>query len=210
MRLVVGRKITPFDRAALDERAAGYERVLVDVGTGVGNALLRRARREPKTFFIGIDPAAANLREASDRAHRQPHRGGVPNLVFLVGAAHDLPGELAGIADEVTVVLPWGSLLQLVLLADEQFISRLGGLMKPDARLEMLVSVAESDVGAGKINFDEERARALAIEYERHGLKLERLQLAEESDVDRLGSSWGRRLAIPRRRQAWILAFRRK
>jgi 16S rRNA (adenine(1408)-N(1))-methyltransferase len=74
--------------------------------------LLRRARREPNTFFIGVDAAADNLREASDRAHRQPARGGVGNLAFVAAAANDLPGDLAGIADEVTVVLPWGSLLQ--------------------------------------------------------------------------------------------------
>lgn len=207
MRQVVGRKVTQLDAEELRLRAAGFDHVLVDVGTGVGNALLRRARREPKTFFIGVDAAADNLREASDRAHRQPARGGVSNLTFLVAGANDLPGDLAGIADEVTVVLPWGSLLQVVLLADEVFLGKLKALLKPDGRLELLISVAESDVGAGKIDFDEAKARALAADYEKLGLKPEGLKMADELDIARLGSSWGRRLAIPRRRQAWILLF---
>jgi len=207
MRLVVGRRQTPLDAGALRERASGFAQVLVDVGTGVGNALLRRARREPETFFIGVDAAADNLREASDRAHRQPARGGVNNLAFVAAAANDLPGDLAGIADEVTVVLPWGSLLQVVLLADPVFAGKLLALLQPTGRVEMLVSVAESDVGAGKIDFDEEKARTLATDYGKVGLKAEEIRLADEQDVERLGSSWGRRLAIPRRRQAWILRF---
>ena len=80
-------------------------------------------------------------------------------------------------------------------------------VLKPGGRVEMLVSVAESDVGAGKIEFDEAKARALAADYDKLGLRAEEIRLADESDVDRLGSSWGRRLAIPRRRQAWILRF---
>jgi 16S rRNA (adenine(1408)-N(1))-methyltransferase len=207
VREVVGRKVTKLDPAAVRARASEFEHVLVDVGTGVGNALLRRARREPGTFFIGVDAAADNLREASDRAQRQPARGGVGNLVFVVAAANDLPGDLAGIADEVTVVLPWGSLLQVVLLPDPVFVSRLQALLKPKGTVEMLVSVGESDVGAGSIDFDETRARALAADYDRLGLKPTEIRLAEAADVDRLGSSWGRRLAIPRRRQAWILRF---
>ena len=207
MRQVVGRKVTPLDAVALRERTAAFEHVLVDVGTGVGNALLRRARHEPNTFFIGVDAAADNLREASDRAHRQPARGGVGNLAFVAAAANDLPGDLAGIADEVTVVLPWGSLLQVVLLADPVFLGKVSAVLKPAGRLELLVSVAESDVGAGKIDFDEAKARALAAEYSKLGLKPDEIRLADESDVERLGSSWGRRLAIPRRRQAWILSF---
>jgi hypothetical protein len=95
----------------------------------------------------------------------------------------------------------------VVLLADPVFLGKVSAVLKPAGRLELLVSVAESDVGAGKIDFDEAKARALAAEYSKLGLKPDEIRLADESDVERLGSSWGRRLAIPRRRQAWILSF---
>src|SRR3954447_16255556 len=91
VRLVVGRQQTPLDTVALRERAAAFENVLVDVGTGAGNALLRRARREPQTFFIGVDAVADNMREASNRAHRQPARGGVTNVIFVAAAGGPTP-----------------------------------------------------------------------------------------------------------------------
>lgn len=205
MRQVVGRKLIELDPRTLRARAAHYGRVVVDVGTGAGSALLRRARRDPASFFIGVDAAADNMREASDRAQRQSSRGGVANAIFVVAAAGELPGDLAAIADEVTVVLPWGSLLHGVLEADHDLYGRLRDLLKPNGTLEMLISVAVSDVGAGSIDFDEDRAVGLAANLEGLGLRAVDVRRAEQSDVDRLGSSWGRRLQIPSRRQAWVI-----
>lgn len=210
MRYVVGRNIAQLDADKLRVRAARYGRTVIDVGTGGGTALVRRARREAETFFIGIDPAAERMREASHRAARPADRGGALNASFVAAAADDLPGSLAEAADEVTVVLPWGSLMQGVLSADTVMVGRLVGLLRPGGRLELLVSVVEADAATGSAPIDEERAHSLAAEYGKLGLETEEVRLADEPDVDRLGSSWGRRLGIPRRRQAWILRFTRR
>lgn len=207
MRYVVGRNIAELDSDKLRRRVAAYGRVILDVGTGGGTALLRRARRAPDVYFIGIDAAAERMREASHRGARLPERGGSPNVSFVAAAADELPGGLANMADEASVVLPWGSLLQGVLAADEVMVGRLIGLLRDGGRLELLLSVAESDNAVDSPPLDEGRARALATDYERLGLKTEEVRLAEESDIDRLGSSWGRRLGIPSHRQAWILRF---
>ena len=207
MRHVVGRFINELDGERLRAKAAQWPRTVIDVGTGGGTALVRRARREPDTFFIGVDAAAERMREASHRAARPQDRGGAYNINFVAAAADDLPGPLADTADEVTVVLPWGSLLQGVLSADEAMVRRLVGLLRDGGRLELLLSVEESDLVVGSPAVDEQRARQLAADYEGLGLASEEIRLADGSDIDRLGSSWGRRLGIPERRQAWILRF---
>jgi 16S rRNA (adenine(1408)-N(1))-methyltransferase len=206
VRHVVGRKIAELDVEELHARLAGHERVVVDVGTGAGAALLRRARHEPGAFFIGLDADADSMRDASARAVRQPTRGGVANIAFVAAGADELPGALAAVADEVTVVLPWGSLLRAVLAADSA-VGGLVALLRPGGKLELLLSVAQSDVAVGAPPFDADQAAALAAEYERLGLARLEVRLADEADVERLGSSWGRRLGIPRRRQAWLLSF---
>jgi 16S rRNA (adenine(1408)-N(1))-methyltransferase len=210
MRFVVGRNIAVLDADKLRRRAAGYGRTVIDVGTGGGTALVRRARREPDTFFIGIDANAERMREASRRAARPEDRGGAPNTSFVAAAADELPGTLGASADEVTVVLPWGSLLHGMLAADAGMVDRLTGLLRADGRLEMLLSVAESDVAPGTPPLDEAGAGALAGRYSALGMAVEEVRLADESDVDRLGSSWGRRLGIPQRRDGWILTFSRR
>jgi len=178
---------------------------VIDVGTGGGTALMRRARREPGTFFIGIDANAERMREASHRATRSRQRGGAPNACFIAAAAEALPGDLAATADKVTVVLPWGSLMRGVLDADAALVGRLTALLRDGGRLEFLLSVAESDVVAESPPLDEAVVQALAKRYEALGLTIEEIRLAEESDIDRLGSSWGRRLGIPHNRQGWVL-----
>jgi 16S rRNA (adenine(1408)-N(1))-methyltransferase len=207
MRLVVGRRITPLDADALRARTAGYEHVVIDVGTGGGTALIRRARRQPDAFLIGVDAAAERMREASHRAARSIARGGAPNVSFVAAALDELPGSLVASADEVSVVLPWGSLMHGVLAADETTVGRLTGLLRPHGVLELLISVVEGDVAAESAPLDQSAVRALAGAYQSQGLSVEELRLAEEADIDRLGSSWGRRLGIPDRRQAWILRF---
>jgi 16S rRNA (adenine(1408)-N(1))-methyltransferase len=207
VRRVVGRRVSELDVEHLTAQAAKYTRTVVDVGTGGGTALMRRARRQPTTFFVGIDANAERMREASHRARRSPQRGGAPNAAFVAASAEDLPGPLAASADEVTVVLPWGSLMRGVLTADGVMVARLTGLLRGRGRLELLLSIVETDAGAEMPALDENGARALAAEYGRLGLTVEEVRLAEEADIDRLGSSWGRRLGIPTHRQAWILRF---
>ena len=52
------------------------------------------------------------MAEASRRAAKPAHKGGQPNVRFILAAAEAPPPALAGIAGLVTVRFPWGSLLR--------------------------------------------------------------------------------------------------
>ncbi len=178
--------------------------MVVDLGTGTGQSVLRAARRDPDALFVGIDPDAAALREASHAAARAERRGGLPNVVFMVDAAETLPGPLAGRADLVTIALPWGSLLRGLLTADAALLDAVTALLKTGGELELLLSTAPTD-GAPILLSSEGDAHALACAYESAGLAALECRAATADDVARLSSSWGRRLGIPRRRTGWIL-----
>jgi hypothetical protein len=83
--------------------------VVLDLGTGDGRAVVARAREEPAALVIGIDASAAGMAESSFRADRPLQKGGTPNAIFAVGAAERPIDELRGRADELTIVMPWGS-----------------------------------------------------------------------------------------------------
>lgn len=76
-------------------------------------------------FFVGLDAIADNLRDASRRA--------APNSLFLRLALEDAPGELAGFADRLTVLFPWGSLLRAVAQAEPAGLSALRGICRTGA-----------------------------------------------------------------------------
>lgn len=89
-------------------------------------------------LFVGVDAVVDNLRAASRRA------GG--NALFGRLALAEAPGELAGLADRLTVLFPWGSLLAAVSGHDPVGLEGLRGLCRPRAEVRFLFELA-SDPG---------------------------------------------------------------
>jgi len=170
---------------------------------------MARARAEPGAFVIGIDASASAMAEASRRAARPVSRSGISNALFVVAAAERPPRELRGIADELTINFPWGSLLRGALAVDDTAARGIAALLKPGARLTALVSVTPRDsleLGA----MDEPGAlNLLAGRWANHGLKLVSVCLATEADVAAIRSTWARRLGVGRSRPAWCVVLRR-
>jgi hypothetical protein len=84
-----------------------------------------------------VDAVAAGLRDVSQSAAR----AGVDNLVYVRAAVEELPAELAGVADRVTIVLPWGSLLAAVARPDVAILDRIRRICAPGATVTVLLSV---------------------------------------------------------------------
>ena len=95
------------------------EAITVDVGTGDGLFVYKCAQRDPQRFFIGVDANRRPLEKISEKIYRRPAKGGLPNVLFVQAAVENLPAELQGIATEVHVQFPWGSLLRGVAAGDE-------------------------------------------------------------------------------------------
>ncbi len=172
--------------------------------------MLRRAAREPETLFVALDADASAMADSSRRAARPARRGGRDNILFLVAVAESLPGELCGIADEVTVILPWGSLLSAVLDPGSARQGGIAHLLKNDGELTLLLSIQARDGIAGNVELDQDGTCELARRYNVAGLEALDVRLAGRSDVETLSSGWGRRLGIPERRSAWLFRMRKR
>jgi 16S rRNA (adenine(1408)-N(1))-methyltransferase len=62
-----------------------------------------------------------------------------------VAAAEDLPRELDGVADEVRVHFPWGSLLRGLAMAEDRIARPLARVCAPGATVTALFSIASRD-----------------------------------------------------------------
>ncbi len=94
------------------------------------------ARAQPDVLFVGVDAIADNLRDASRRAGT--------NALFGRLSLEDAPGELAGFADRLTVLFPWGSLLRAVAADDLAALARLRGICKPGAEVRFVFEPARA------------------------------------------------------------------
>jgi 16S rRNA (adenine(1408)-N(1))-methyltransferase len=179
--------------------------VHIDLGTGDGRAVLAVAAAQPATLVIGIDAAAEAMAEASRRAARPAGKGGNPNAAFVVDGVEMIPRELRGLADRVTVLFPWGSLLRGALALDPAVCSSIARLVRHGGSLELAMSVTDRDRVDGRAGgpFGPEDIERIAESYSGLGLTLVEARRLTRADPEIGLSSWARRLGVGATRPGW-------
>ena len=174
------------------------EGVIIDIGTGDGRFVYQSARRNPNKFYIGIDPNTRPLEKISEKIHRKPAKGGAPNVLFIQSAVEDLPAELDGVANEVHVHFPWGSLLRAVATGDIDVMRSLRRVCAEGALLEVVIGIdpdrdkTEIERLGIKPEFIDD---ALVENYRAAGFEIvERGALTSSQSID---TSWSKKLQRP-------------
>ncbi|MBA2382109.1 MAG: hypothetical protein H0V73_08365 [Chloroflexi bacterium] len=150
------------------------------------------------------------MAEASLRAGRPTARGGLPNAQFVVAAAERPPAALHGIAAEVTILFPWGSLLRGALALDDARAAAAGIalLVTPGGRIGALVSIDPRDrLDIAPLTIAD--CERLACRWARVGLTLTGFAPAGDAVIRASGSSWARRLGAGRDRAVWAIELAR-
>ncbi len=176
------------------------EGIVIDIGTGDGLFVYQCARENPNKFYIGIDANPRPLEKVSERIHRSPSKGGVPNVLFLQAAIENLPSELDGIADEVHVHFPWGSLLRIVVTGDPTGLRNLRRICAPGAVLEVLIGLDpdrdRSEIerlGLDLVSIDQINQTLIPF-YQAAGFEVMETGVLPQSKWPKLQSSWSKRL----------------
>ena len=128
MELIVGNKSSEISRDELMELISEYEKVYFDLGTGDGRYVYKNAQQNPNEFYIGVDPSQRQLREYSKKAVRSNTK----NCLFVLGSVEVFPNELFGLADSITIILHWGTLLQVLAEPNETAIKRIRDMYKKE------------------------------------------------------------------------------
>lgn len=168
------------------------------MGTGDGRFIIDQARQFPQKFCIGVDAAADSMRQNSKKTIIKPERGGVSNVLFVCASVEALPLELQGIASEITINYPWGSLLQALVLPDFEVLKAITRLALPGASLTILIniSVFENKEYCYKLGLPEltlERAKSsLASRYRDAGIEVQTIAVLDEGIPYR--TTWGQKL----------------
>jgi 16S rRNA (adenine(1408)-N(1))-methyltransferase len=188
--------------------------VVVDLGTGDGRYVYRSATRNPDRFYIGIDVERRGLEKISERIHRKPAKGGLPNVLFVHAPVEDLPAELEGMADEIHVHFPWGSLLRALAVGDEAALRGLRRIAAPGASLEVLIGIDEiRDAGeARRLRLppltDEYVRSTLTPRYAAAAFEVDDMGIIPASVWPHLETTWAKRLRHNDRRRLMFLIAR--
>lgn len=190
------------------------EGVIIDIGTGDGRFVYQSARQNPNKLYIGIDPNARPLEKISEKIHRKPAKGGAPNVLFIQATVEDLPSELNGVADEVHVHFPWGSLLRAFATGEIAVLENLRRICAPGALLEVVVGLdPERDqteierLGLTPLSI-EFIDQQLALNYRSAGFETIERGIIPAAEWPEFNTSWAKRLQGNEQRHIMYLIAR--
>ena len=129
MELIRGKTTLEINAVEFTGYVTGYQNICIDLGTGDGRFVRHMAAQNRDKFFIGIDACRENLRENS--------RVRLSNALYVIASAQSLPNELTGIANEIILNFPWGSLLKSLLEADLALLDGLRAISRPGTSLQI-------------------------------------------------------------------------
>jgi len=174
--------------------------VIIDIGTGDGRFVYQSARRNPNKFYIGIDPNTRPLEKISEKIHRKPAKGGAPNVLFVQSSIEDLPAELDGVANEVHIHFPWGSLLRAVAVGEVDVLRNVRRICAVAALLEIVIGidpmrdrseVERLGIEPLSLGFID---KALAPNYAAAGFQIIERGILAASEWPEFDTSWSKRL----------------
>ncbi|HEX5875832.1 MAG TPA: class I SAM-dependent methyltransferase [Pyrinomonadaceae bacterium] len=189
------------------------EGVVIDIGTGDGRFVYQSARQNPNKFYIGIDPNTRPLEKISEKIHRKPEKGGAPNVLFIQAAVEDLPSELDGVANELHVHFPWGSLLRAVTTGELAVLRNLRRVCADGALFEVLTGL---DPERDQSEIERLGLTSLSLEfiddvlsprYAAAGFEVIERGILSPSEWPEVNTSWAKRLQGNQRRSiTYIIA----
>jgi 16S rRNA (adenine(1408)-N(1))-methyltransferase len=195
MEGICGKRACMIDAATLAARIAGYQDILIDIGTGDGRYVQTVARECPSCFAIGIDACRENLRGIS--------RNAPDNALYIIANALTLPGELRGLATRMTINFPWGSLLAALLAGDPAFLNGLIAITRPSATLEIRLNRG----ALAEAGYAPEAGVSRITQVLREWGFINRQSMMLDTDaLRRYPTTWARRLAYGRDPCGWSLA----
>jgi len=209
-RVIGKRRTAPFGADALAELRAAFPTTLVDVGTGDGRFAYQLASADPTRLVVGVDALDEPMGEIAAKSARKRARGGRPNLLLVRAAIEALPPELVGVADEVSVQLPWGSLLEGIVLARDDVLGGLAALCAPGARLEVTLN-GEIWLDSTPIRYEhlpvptpEYVADVVATGLAEVGITFGAARYASAAEAKALPTTWARKLGHGRTHPVFV------
>ena len=134
------------------------------------------------------------------RIYRKPSKGGASNVLFIQAAVEELPAELDGVADELHVHFPWGSLLRAVATGDVSIIQNLRRICSPEALLEVVIGldpvrdqseIERLGLPSLSLEFIDE---SLIPNYAAAGFEITERGILPASEWPEFNTSWAKRL----------------
>ncbi len=211
MEIIKGKKTSEMDQKEFRKIIAPYSSVQVEIGTGKGKFVYEMAKNYPETFFIGVDADRNNLGKYSHKIYRKPERGGLPNALYVISSVEELPAELNNTAHTIWIILPWGTLLQGLILARKGLLRNIIRISCARGILNLYISydvkyesVKIENLGLPELTYELIDGK-LAPKYSSEGITITEREVLDNEALKEISSQWARQLAYGRKRRTFFV-----
>ncbi len=194
MEIMRGKQASFIDSSALSERLNEHSTIHIDIGTGDGRFVQHMAQSDASRFVMGIDACRENLQEVSRRTSC--------NTLFVIANAQALPSELYGLASQITINFPWGSLLEGLLGADNGLLHGLVMLGRSNAALEVRLNGGALAEAGWSLEDGVQRVQEV---LSANGFAMRNAQPMSANELKMFPTTWAKRIGFGRDPRAMIL-----
>ena len=213
MFVTKGKNIVEMNRRELGGIVSDCERVIFDIGAGSGKFIYRLAKENQNALCIGLETSQDSLLEYARKIEKKPERGGLSNVIYVIGSIESPPDDLKEIADEIFINYPWTNMLKALIAGDYALLKKIHSLFRSDGILNLTVSYDRryeekfiTDYKLPELSEDFLQ-NTLAPAYEKCGFKIKSFEKLDSTEMRKSFSEWGKRLAFGRERIAWRMKF---
>lgn len=220
--VIKGKKQVNISKEALTDFIVGYSFVHIDLGTGDGRYVFKKALENKDTFYIGVDPSRRQLEIYAKKANKAK----LKNCLFVLGSIEMFPVELFGIATNVSIILPWGSLLGGIVQTNNDVINTIRALFvdaffqgisdSVECRLDIIFGYSQNTepkevarLGLNHLNI-EHISSVIVPAFENVGFTKSLVRDIKKDELFDFETTWSKKLTFGQDRPLFHLVFHYK
>ena len=122
-------------------------------------------------------------------------------MLYAIASIEHVPAELHGVADEIFVTLPWGSLMRGIILGDDAVLGGLASLARDGAALRIVLNTRIFDDPVPldvrdlpDVTPDYVRD-TLAPAFARHNITITETRFMDADEVAAIETTWAKKLS---------------
>lgn len=174
---------------------SNFDKKFLDIGTGDGRYIYKKALENPNYLYIGIDPAK-NVEDYQ----REINRKRLKNAQLTQTSIENYNPKVSEFFDEITIILPWGNLLKYCVTVDLKFFEKISGWLKKDGEIKIIFGFNEEleEKQTKRLelkNLNEKEINFLKDNYSKiPKLKLTHFENIFYLDLETIESTWAKKL----------------
>lgn len=187
----------------------GYNKLIIDLGTGQGSFVYYNALENRECFYIGLDSCGDSMKKYAIKQYKNK----VNNLIYVIMNAQKIDDIFKNRFSEIYINLPWGTLLEGIFKEELNIINSISLIALSGCKINICFSYDDrfekceiERRGLPKLNSEYFEKNFKPI-YDKYNIDIKSIELKERVNFR---SKWIHVLSESRGREFYLIVGEKK